>query len=140
MPDPSSSQERRRSKRIPLCCDVLITIVYPERTFTPHSMRGVAMDNSHSGAKAKTYQIGREEYKDLMKEVRYAKLLFSFPYFDDLVEVSARVVWLEYQDVKGNQPAVCNMGFYFEKMEDDTAARIDYVINRLDSESMASDL
>lgn len=128
--------ERRKHKRLPINCEVLITILIPEKTFSPHTVRGIGMDISESGLKAVTYQLKKKEYLDLLKEVRYAKLDIILPYFDEPIQLTARIVWLDYREKSSTKDKpYCSLGFYFHKVPERAKQRLDYALTRLETES-----
>ena len=42
-------QERRKQKRLPISADAFLTILIPDQTFSPNTVRSVATDISRSG-------------------------------------------------------------------------------------------
>ncbi len=136
MSEDKPTKERRQAKRLPISAEGMLTILVPEETFTPQQARCVATDISMSGMRLKSYQLTKNDYLQMLKGLRHAKVaLLDLPYLDSPLEIRAMVVWVEYHDGRGKDQPHCVLGLSFTRMEEIVLQRLEYVIDRLRAES-----
>lgn len=134
------SPERRTHRRLPLHCEALISVLLSGKDATNFSLRSIAMDISPSGLRARTYQLGRDDSHKLKNELQYARIILDLPYLKEPLQVSGKLVWVEYHDRSPREKPYCMMGFTFTRLEEDVSRKLDYVLIRMESESFSSDL
>ncbi len=131
-----NNTDRRKAKRLPISAEGMLTILVPEETFTPQVVRCVATDISMSGMRLKSYQLGKNDYLQMLKGLRHAKVALDLPYLDAPLQVRAMIVWVEYHDGTGkDRQEHCLLGLSFTHRDDSVLQRLEYVIDRLTAES-----
>jgi len=132
-----SASERRKSRRLSITADVIVSMMIPEETFTPNSVRGYGLEISQLGMSVKTYQLSQEEYTALMKGVRYARILLFLPYYEDPLDFKAALMWSDYHAYPGNDKPHCLLGFRFNNMAPGDVAKLEDAYNRLSRDSVS---
>ncbi len=92
-----------------------MAIMMPHETFTPLSIRSVVSDISLTGLRVKTYQLGKKDYLELIKNVHFAKIGFDLPGVEESIQGHASIVWVDYHDKSGEDQAHCLLGMKYER-------------------------
>jgi hypothetical protein len=132
-PDLKDEVERRRSNRFRLQADVMLTLLIPNETFSPFSLRGVALDVSIGGIRVKTYQLNKKDYLATLHGMSHAKLVLNLPHVEDPIHLAGRVVWTEFHEAKGEEKSHCLLGVSFYKFSDDALDDFQEVLNSLET-------
>ncbi len=107
--------EKRNFPRFAFTAEAMLAIMMPQETFTPLAIRSVVSDISLTGLQLKTYQLGKNDYLELIKRVHFAKVAFDFPDMEESVQVHASIVWVDYHDRSNEDQAHCLLGLKFER-------------------------
>jgi hypothetical protein len=125
-------EETRKHKRYRTNLPVKLFIVLPEETFQPQEKHAIVQNISLSGMKIHTRQCDEALYKNLLKTVRYAKIVLTPPGARVGIHLHGRIVWLNYS----SQGKDLELGIFFERIAPQDQKIIWDMINQLEQESL----
>ena len=118
---PSSNvPDRRRTPRFEAEADVLLSILFPEETFSPQRLPGTTMDVSQSGVRLRTTYIPKDLYRKLIHAVRHAKVEY-FVGGEKTAETQGQIVWMDFRE---GDPPECQIGVSFYTPDEGLVERL----------------
>lgn len=112
----SNGPEKRKHRRLKISAEAHMTLLIPNQTFSPFTIRGIGTDISLSGICIKSYQLSKPDYLSLIRGMSHVKVSLFLPIFDEPIQLRGQVVWADFHDSKGvNDKAFCQLGIsYYE--------------------------
>lgn len=98
---------------IAITADAMVTILFPEDTFVPRSLRGIASSITEARMDWLTYQLSSNQVRQIQGELHYAKVALELPVVPGAIRLKAVVVSVQYQLRTTTDPARTTLGLQF---------------------------
>ncbi len=116
----------------------MLTLLYPEISFEPRTVRAVAMDLSLQGIRLTSSQLTEADWKILCSGSHHAELAIELPYLKDPLKARAIVRWSQYHELSAKGCANVEMGLEFSSLPENETARLLFAIERLRAETTST--
>ncbi len=126
---------QRTHRRLGIRTDVIVTLLYPEVSFEPRTVRGIALDISPRGTRVRSSQLGEEDWRILSGGLHYAELSLELPFLRDPLKARATVRWARFHPAATNAPPCVEIGLEFISLPEAEASRLRFSTERLAAES-----
>jgi c-di-GMP-binding flagellar brake protein YcgR len=123
-------KENRKNRRYAISLPVKIFVLLPEETFQPKEQQGRAQNISLNGMKILVPHVEEVLYKNLLKTVRFAKVLFTLPGSSRQMELHGRIVWIDYSSEEKSM----ELGVFLDRMIPEQQRTIQTILDRLETE------
>jgi len=111
----------------------------PEETQTPKTGEGEMTDLSTTGMKVQTVDLRRADYHRIIRGVREIHASIHDRRLDKPLELTGRIVSVDYGLAPAGRPAPCVLGIWFGRVGDTLASQIAEFISRLKHDGTATD-
>lgn len=99
---------------------MLLSILFPEETFSPYRLPGTTMDVSRSGVRLRTTSIPKDLYLKMIRSIRHAKVEY-FSGEQKIAETQGQIVWMDFRE---GEPGECHVGLCFYQPEEAIVATL----------------
>lgn len=112
--------------------DALVTILFPEETFLPRCLRGVATQITEQGMEWTTYQLTERQVAQIQHEKHFAKVSLELPLSTPNFHLRAEVLSVTYRVRTRTEPARATLGLHFTgDLKPQTAERLHRALDRI---------
>lgn len=131
---------RRAGRPLAINADALVTILFPEETFLPRCLRGVATRITEQGMDWTTYQLTERQVAQLQRERHFVRINLELPLVTPNFHLRGEIGSVIHRTRTSTEPASTTLGLVLnQEMSAEIAQRLHRALERIRGASYRMD-